>query len=153
LLIVKLQECTLADDLLSFQTIANSLGKLEILNTHYEDSMLNKLDSLIGLNQKNNDQLSQLIEYAQEISESIKQTSQNLIAIGKSIEILEYSLNQTFKHSLKMIDFSIQSGFSLINKQIQDLNSKVNLQTLISSVNYYKDSKIQISINRELTKL
>jgi hypothetical protein len=60
---------------------------------------------------------------------------------------------KTFQHSLKMIDFSVQSGFLLINKQIQDLNSKVNLQTLISSVNYYKDSQIQISINRELNKL
>ncbi len=153
LLILKLQECTRGDNLLSFQTIVHSLGKLEILNTYYEDSMLNKLESLIGINQKNNDQITQLIDYAQEISESIKQTNKNLITIGKSIETLEHSLNQTFQHSLKMIDFSVQSGFLLINKQIQDLNSKVNLQTLISSVNYYKDSQIQISINRELNKL
>ncbi len=153
LLILKLQECSMENNLLSFQTITQSMGKLEILNTHFEESMLSKLDSLIEINQMQNDQLNQLSDFAQIFSESLKQTNNNLMVIGKRLESLEQNLNQILKHSLNMIDFSLQSGFLHISRQIQDLNSKVNLQTLISSVNYYKNSKIQISVNRELNKL
>jgi hypothetical protein len=153
LLILKLQECSMENNLLSFKTITQSLGKLDILNTHFEESLLSKLDSLIEINQMQNDQLIQLSDFAQIFSESLKQTNNNLMAIGKRLESLEHNLNQILKHSLNTIDFSLQSGFLLISRQIQDLNSKVNLQTLISSVNYYKNSKIQISVNREINKL
>ncbi len=153
LLLLKLQESALKDDMLSFQIIAHSIEKLEILNTQYEDSVLNKLNTIIELNQQNNEKLTQIIDYAREISESIKQTNKNLSTISKNLETLENSINQAFKHSLQMIDFSLQSGFLVLNQQIHDLNKKVQLQTLISSVNYYKDSKIKISINRELNKL
>jgi hypothetical protein len=153
LLLLKLQESTLKDDMLSFQTIAHSLEKLEILNTKFEDSVLNKLDSIIELNQKSSETLIQMIDYARKIFESINQTNKNLNTISKNLETLEKNLNQAFKHSLNMLDFSLHSGFLILNQQIHDLNKKVNLQTLISSVNYYKDSKIKISINRELSKI